>query len=61
MEDDALSWQQVRQGNAEGLAPIEVDPVTGLPVPTVSVNTAQPHLWPWLVGFVAVLWVLSRR
>lgn len=61
MNDD-LSWQDVRTGAAEDLAPIEVDPVTGLPVPTVSVSssTAQPTVWPWLLGFVGVLWILSR-
>ena len=62
-DTDDLSWEQVREGAAEGLAPVEADPQTGLPVPTVQVSqsTAQPRLWPWLIGFGVVLYLLSRK
>ena len=62
-EDSSLTWEQVREGAAEGLAPIEADPDTGLPVPTVQVSQSvkQPTIWPWVVGFGVVIWLLSRK
>jgi len=63
MDTDDLSWEQVREGAAQGMAPVGVDPDTGLPVPTVSVSAApaQPAIWPWVIGFGVLLWALSRR
>ena len=59
-ESEGLTWEQVREGLAQDLAPVEVD-AAGLPVPTVQVAPRQPRIWPWVLGIGALLWFASRR
>lgn len=61
MGDEDLTWEQVREGAAEGMAPIESDSQTGAPVPTVTLTPGQPRIWPWVLGVGVLLYVLSRR